>query len=72
MGKSKGINSWDDHCPECGYKCIAACKCLLNDRKCANGHWWRREYKTDKAIMLDGPHGEPLEAGVKNLRGEIV
>ena len=57
---SKRTNYLDDVCPKCGLKCIAACKCILNDRKCPAGHWWRREYKTNKAIILDGPHGDPI------------
>ena len=54
--------SWsDDYCPECGGKAVAACKCILNDRKCAQGHFWRRVGDDNKAIMLTSMHGEPLE-----------
>ncbi len=51
----------EDHCPECGNKAIMACKCPLNDRKCVNGHCWRRVGEDNKAVMLTDIHGEPRE-----------
>lgn len=59
--KASGINYWDDFCPTCGEPCIAACRCPKNDRKCKNEHWWRREYGSGRAIILDGPHGQEVK-----------
>lgn len=47
----------EDKCPICESKAISACRCPLNDRRCANGHWWRRDKLDDHPIVLDGPHG---------------
>lgn len=52
----------EDSCPTCGEPCVKACRCPLNDRACKNNHWWRRDYKSGEAILLDGPHGNPIDA----------
>lgn len=51
---------WLDNCPVCGSKCTGGCRCVLNDRTCTSGHHWRRDDYGD-AIVLDGPHGNPVE-----------
>ena len=53
------IPYWKDNCPICEEPCIKACRCPLNDRKCENGHWWRRIENDDIAILEHG-HGEPI------------
>ena len=50
----------NDYCPVCGGKCVAACRCLLNDRTCAKHHYWRRD-NNDKVIILTGMHGQPID-----------
>ena len=50
---------WEDNCPVCDEKAIAACRCPLNDRKCPNDHWWRRD-KNNEAILLTEAHGEAM------------
>ena len=50
---------WDDKCPICEEPCERACRCPLNDRRCKNGHWWRRIENDDIAILEYG-HGEPI------------
>lgn len=58
-------NSWKDwtldHCPKCGQKAVMACRCILNDRQCANHHYWRR-FKDGTAVLVDSPHGKPVES----------
>lgn len=31
-----------DICPVCSGEAVARCRCLLGDRRCANGHQWHR------------------------------
>ena len=50
------IPYWLDHCPTCGHLATISCRCLLNDRRCPNSHWWRRG-PHDEPIKLNGPHG---------------
>lgn len=49
----------DDTCPVCESPAVSACRCPLNDRKCENGHWWRRRPE-GLTFVLDGPHGSPV------------
>lgn len=55
------INYWEDHCPWCGAKCVSACRCPQNDRKCESGHWWRRDPLTGRPWMLTEGHGEIVD-----------
>jgi hypothetical protein len=57
----KAPNYWEDNCPMCGLKCVMACRCPKNDRRCPNGHWWRWEPLVGRPVMLDGPHGSPID-----------
>lgn len=50
-----------DACPECGEKPAGACRCLLNDRFCANGHSWRREKGTGMPLLVEGGHGPVIK-----------
>lgn len=34
---------WEDSCPECGELAVNACRCIINDRTCTNGHTWHRQ-----------------------------
>lgn len=31
---------WEDTCPVCEGKAVTACRCMINDRTCKNGHTW--------------------------------
>lgn len=45
-----------DLCPVCNTKAISGCRCILNNRRCANGHHWRR-LDNGVAVMMDDGQG---------------
>ena len=46
---------WLDKCPICGGDVVSACRCIRNERWCANGHQWRRD-KDGHAIICGDNH----------------
>lgn len=50
----------EDHCPECGHRAIAACRCRRNDRWCQNGHVWER-LEDGRPVLLDKGHGQVIK-----------
>lgn len=59
-----------DLCPICGGRVTYACRCLLNERTCDNGHHWRR-LDDGRAIMCNKNHTdeqpESLEDGMYHV-----
>ena len=53
----KALPYAEDHCPICSGSVVSACRCWLNDRRCAQGHIWRRDI-LGNGLMLSGPHGD--------------
>jgi hypothetical protein len=43
---------WEDICPICKTKAITGCRCIINDRKCANNHTWH--WKDGKVVIGSG------------------
>jgi hypothetical protein len=50
-----------DHCPECGDKAKAGCRCIRNDRWCGNKHVWER-LTNGMPALLDRGHGKVIKA----------
>jgi hypothetical protein len=45
---------WEDICPTCKTKAVSGCRCMINERTCANGHTW---YWKNGEVILGSGHG---------------
>lgn len=57
-----------DECPTCGGEYTMQCRCLLGNRRCANGHEWHR-CQVHGVVPCGGYHGKDPRANGCSCEG---